>query len=142
MSEDVAGVALRTIQVNMRTGEGETGLGMVEARRQPGIGSVALAAILTKLTIVGIVLGVAGKTRGIQGREDVIDMALRASQGGMGAGQRELGFSMVKCGRQPGGSVVAGVTVGAELPVVRIVFSVAGVTGRVEGGKDVVDMAL
>ena len=46
-------------QLVMGTGQVESRLRMIEGRRQPGRGGVALTAILPELPVMGIIFGVA-----------------------------------------------------------------------------------
>lgn len=126
----------------MRAGQRETRPGsMVERCRQPGGGGMALGAVLPELAVMRIVLGMAGVASCVQGGEDVVGMALRALQSCVRPGQGELRFCMVEGGRQPGSGSMAGVAEGAKLTVMGIVLGMAGVAGRIQCGKDVIDMA-
>ena len=58
--KDAIGMALRTGQPGMCTGQGNFCERMVERSRKPAAGGVAGAAALAKLTCVGIIFYVAG----------------------------------------------------------------------------------
>lgn len=60
----------------------------------------------------------------------------------MRTGQGEFRFGVVECRRLPGGGVVAGVAVRAELPFMCIFFGVACVASSTEGDKLLIEMAL
>jgi hypothetical protein len=74
VGEIIINMALFTIQANMRTGQGELSLRVVERSREPGGGGVTCAAVGAKLTIMRIILGMAGITICGQIGEDQIEV--------------------------------------------------------------------
>jgi len=115
---------------------------MIKRRREPGSGGVARTTICAKLTAMGVVLGVTGDAGRIEGDKDVVYMALRTFQAGMGTRQREIRFCVIKGGGKPGGSVMARIAAGAKLTLVSIILGMTGNARSIDGYKDIIYMAL
>ncbi len=128
MDKNVIRMTSRAIQFCMCAGQNEPEFRMVKTRRQPGAGGMTLAAIQSQLGIMSIVPGMAGITRGTQGGEDVIRVALRTIDKSVLAGQRELRFCVIKCRRQPGGGRMAGIAGRTKHALVGIILGMAGIT--------------
>ena len=94
--------------------------------RLPSRGAVTVAARLPAehAGVIGRLIMARGACRGQ--RPDVVAMTLRAGQIRMRSRQREVAQVMVECCRFPCRGAVAGTAVRAELPVVAVVFCVAG----------------
>jgi hypothetical protein len=103
---------------------------------------MARTAVLAKLAVVGIILGVARIAGGIEGGENVIQVTLRAFQAGVRSGQRKFRLRVVEGGRQPGGGGMALIALRAELAIMSVILGMAGIAGGIQGGEDVICMAL
>jgi hypothetical protein len=120
---DVAQCALHR---NMRPGQREGELIVVNRDMLPVTGIVAGAAVLCELTVVFVILLVAG--RAIQGcaNEDAIEVAFVAGHRHVFANQLEGELTVIGVDFVPGVGIMAGAAVLHELPVVFIVFLMAG----------------
>jgi hypothetical protein len=135
-------MAFCAAQAGMGTRQGELRPGMVECSREPGSGGVAGAAIRTKLTIMRIILSVAGITIGGQVGEDSIEVTLGTGNLRVGTSQRELCLRMIEGSRKPGSSGVAHPAVRSELIFVSIILGVTRITVGRQTGKNTIQVAL
>ena len=112
----VVHVTLRALRRCMSARQGETGGRVVEVRSRPGGCVVALLAILREAArnvirirgplVIVQMAGHATRVRAVQ-RVVVVDVALRALQGRMRAGQRESGSRVIEGRSIPGRRIVA-----------------------------------
>lgn len=127
----IVDVAIRALpwRYGMRTGQGESGLGVIKIRRRPSAGRVANLASRrnTLLRVVGIlgVLVVGHVTRhaaGIRNVVVVVHVAIRTLPWGYGvlASQRESRLRMIEVGRLPGRGRVARFT-GLRKPKLHVI---------------------
>jgi len=116
---------------------------MVERGRGPARGGMtATTAGGTKLSVVRIILLMAGITASGSILEEIVNMATCARHIDMFACQFERCEIMVIGGRSPAGGGMTGTTVfGTKLPVVRITLLMAGITISRSIMVDVVDVA-
>ncbi len=98
---------------------------------------MALPAVLPELAVMSIVPGVARITIGWYRGENVVGMAARAVQVGMGASEDKAGLGVIEASRQPGRCGMALAADLAELAVMGVVLGVAGVAGGIQGSEDV-----
>ena len=95
--------------------------------RRPVLCRVARCAIQAKHTRVEDRISVATRTSCGQAGKLTRGMASLASQGGVGAGQREVRAVMIEVNMIPTGGVVAGRTVGAKFSIVIVILLMAGI---------------
>ena len=107
-------MAERTIHADMRAGQRERSLRMVEIRPGPAGGVVTGGTIRGKtgLNVIGIggalkILGMATVTIGGSARKFVVNVAKRAGHADMSAGQRERRFRVIENRTRPTGGAVA-----------------------------------
>jgi hypothetical protein len=99
-------------------------------------------AIRPLLTIVFVILLVAGITITRCVGKDLTEMAASASQGCVRPGQGKRRSIMIKVGGYPTGSLMAGFTVRSQLTVMRVILRVAGTAGHGGALEDIIKMAL
>lgn len=109
-------VTLRTLETRMGAGQGESCAGVVKGSATPVGRVVALLTGLREICAdvirVGrglVILQVASHARRVREVVIVVDVTLRALQGGVSARQRESGIRVVECRRLPGCGVMAGI---------------------------------
>ena len=117
----------------MSAGEWEVGHGMIKGSGFPGVGGVALGAILIKIIfdMTGIVNGVeirfmTGKTLGGSGLVTLI-VTGDTTKRNVSPGEREVSESVIEGGRFPS---IGGVALGAIL--IKIVFNMTGIVNGIE----------
>ena len=103
---------------------------------------MAGAARSPKLTLVGIIFGVAGVTIAGQAGKIGTGVALGTSQLEMGTGEWKFRCRVIETSGQPGVGGVTGATRRPKLPIVSIIFSMARKSVRRQTGKDSIDVAL
>ena len=110
----VVDMALRALHAGMGTRQGESGGRVIELRRCPGGGVVALIASLRKalLRVVRVsralkIFQVTAYAAGVGQLVVVINVTLRALHGCMRAGERKTNGIVIEYRRYPRGSVVA-----------------------------------
>lgn len=149
-------VALRTLQRDVRAGQREAGLAVIEGRVGPGRRSVATLAGLRQggLHVIGvggslIVLEVAGHASSYRQAVVAVHMTLRAWGRDVHTGQRETSLAVIESGIGPRSRVVAAGAGGGNsgLRVVGVggaleILHVAGCTIRRSAGELSVHMAL
>ena len=117
-------MALVTGYVCMSTGKRE--FAVIKAGAVPARSVVTSRTVGSELTVMLIILFMAGITIGGRAFEDVIDVALLAFHFGVPALQFEGGKVMVKSGFLPIRWIVAGTAIRAKLSVMGIVSGVTG----------------
>ena len=117
----------------MSAGEWEVGHGMIEGSRLPGVGGVALCAILIEIVfnMTGIVNGIevrfmAGKTLGGSSLVPLV-VARDTTQRNVSACEREVGKFVVERSGFPGIGGVALCTI-----LIEIVFDMTGIVNGIE----------
>ena len=95
---------------------------MIKVRRLPTIGGMTTAAVRAQLTIVCIVLFMAGITIFWRALKDSIDVAFLASHSQMFSYQRESRFGMININLIPAIRCVAGSTISPKLAGMFIIF--------------------
>lgn len=128
-------MALLALHIRVRTRQREVGAVMVKVCAVPTRGGMTYGAVRSELTVMLIVLFMAGITNGGRAFEDIVGMALLAFHFGMPALQLESGKVMVEGGFLPIGWVVAGLTVRAEGALVGILRSMTGIAILWRGRK-------
>ena len=99
---------------------------MIKARTTPSFGRMTGTTVRAKLTVMVIIIGVTGKT--IRRRSLItIRMAGFALHTAMFPGKRETGIAMVEGNIRPLRWLMTGTAIRAELTVVVILVSVAGI---------------
>jgi hypothetical protein len=126
----------------MLTRQLEAGQVVIESGWQPAASGVTGAAISAELTVMGIVLGVAGIAVAGRAFEVIIDMASGAWRADMLTGQLEAGQVVVKRGWRPACGRVTGAAIWAELTVMGIVFCMTGIAVAGRAFEDFIDMAI
>ena len=106
---------------------------MVEGRALPGVGLVACTAIRAELPLVLVVSLVAADTRLRRAFVDVVDVALTQSTWMCLPVSGKALLRVVEGRALPGVGLVARTAIGAEPPLVLVVFLVAADTGRGRG---------
>ena len=106
---------------------------MIKCRRLPTCGSVALSAVLPKLTVVRVIFGVAREAVLRSAAILLVRMAFLAFDRGMLPGELEVRQPVVKFGWLPAFYVVAGGTILPEAALMGIFLRVAG--GAVLGSR-------
>ncbi len=127
------GMAVDTLQIQMRAGEGELGLAVIKCRGRPTVGVVADGAVVAEvvLHVVGVahrveIILVAGET--IRWRSGVAaGVAVDAVKRNVRSRQRKLGLVVVKRRGRPTVGAVADSAVVAE-----VILHMVGVAHRVE----------
>ncbi len=142
IGKGVVQVALGTCQVGMRTREWKSCLGVVEGGWQPCCCGVACAAISAELAVMCIILGMARIAGSIQSRKNAIDVALGAIQCQVCTREGKIRLGMVKCRGQPGRGIVAGIAKSPKLTFMGVILGMAGIARRIQGNKNVVQVAL
>ena len=140
--ENTIGVASQAGQAGMSTGQGKSRLGVVESDFTPGVCHMAGSAILPKGAVMMVILLVAGITNGRGSFENIIDMAFRAIDIDMGAGQQEWRLGMIKRDLVPGGGDMACSAILPQSTIVTVIFLVAGETSRRRAFEDIIDVAI
>ncbi len=139
---DVVGVALATDRLGVGTGEWERRLAVVErCHLAPAARCVATGAVGAEGSLMLVIFLVARNTRGGCALVDVVSVAIGADRLGVATDEREGGLVMVEYDLAPAASRVATGTVGAEGPLMLVIFLVAGDTRGGRALVDVVDMA-
>jgi hypothetical protein len=93
----------------------------------PGRGGVTSTATCTELTVMSVVLFMAGIAIAGCALIETVGMATRTGCCGVRAGQFKSGLIVVVGSWFPGGSGMAGPAVSTELTVVSVIFLVAGI---------------
>ena len=120
-------MTLLALHARMRARQREVGAAVVEGGAIPTRGGMAGRTVRAKLTVMLIILLMAGITIGGRTFEDIIDMALLAFHIRVLAFQLESGKVMVEGGLLPIGRGMAGAAVRAEGALVGILGGVAGI---------------
>ncbi len=131
--KDCIWVALCAVQTDMRASQRKLCKRMVECGWKPDSGGVTHAAVSAELTVVVVILGVAGDAGRIDGAKDCIRVALCTIQTDMCTGQRELCKRVVECSRKPAIGGMAAAATRAKLSVVGVILYMAGRT--ILGGR-------
>lgn len=126
--EYIVGVAIRTRNRSMRAGQGKGRCVVVECHRQPAGGQMAFRTICAKGSVVMVVFCMATVTGQGETFEGIVDMAAGAQGGGMLPGQRKSGGVVIECGWLPSVGGVAASAVSSQLPIMRVILGVAGIT--------------
>ena len=85
-------MALGALEALVSAGQGKSRFGVVESRIRPAIRCVTGAAVLAKLPIVVVVLGMTGVTTGWCAFKDAIDVTSGAGNRLVAANKGESGF--------------------------------------------------
>jgi len=123
--ENVIDVTLSALHLCMRPGQRECRKGMVETGIFPILWGMAGGAILTELSLVGVVSGVAGGTRLLRALENIIGVTVVAFDGCMPAFQRKSRLRMIEGHAFPIFRRMACGAVLAKLALVSIVWCMA-----------------
>jgi hypothetical protein len=107
---DIIDVAIRTGNVYVFSRQLKTCEVVVKTGGQPAVGCMTIATIQSEAAVVLVVLRVAGETIGGRAFKDIIDMAARALNAHVFANQFEIRQVVIKKGRDPRFSIVAGGT--------------------------------
>ena len=124
--EYIVDMALCTGHIDVRAGEIERCQGVVEFGALPGIGGVALGAVLPKLPVVFIIIGMASDTLLGCALVQPVAMAIGTAHIDVRAGKWEGRQRMVEGGIFPSGGGMASRAVLTHLSFMFIVLSMAG----------------
>jgi hypothetical protein len=113
---------------------------MIESGRGPTRGRMTGSTIRAILTVVMIILGMAGITISRGPLVNIVDMATRTGHLGVFASQFEGRQVVIKSCGQPAAGRMAGPAIRAELTVVVIIFSMTGITIGRGAFIDIVDV--
>ncbi len=140
--EDVVDMTTCTGDSDMFAGQFEGEQVVVDGGRQPTRRRMAGAAIRTKLSIVLVILGMAGVTTGRCAFEDVVDVASLAGDRDMFTFQFEGEQVVVDGGRQPTRRCMAVAAIRTELTFVLVIFGMAGIAVGGSALENMVDMTV
>ena len=101
---------------------------MVHFGGLPAFGGMAGGALRSKLTLVRIILQMAGCAVLRRAFEQIVLMAARASHRRMFTDKREGKLGMIHLGGLPAFGRMAGGAIGSQLTLVRVIFQMAGST--------------
>jgi hypothetical protein len=124
-AEYIVGMATRTRKRDVRAGQPETGQVVIECRREPAGGQMALRTIRAKGSVVMVVFCMATITGQRKPRENIIDVTVRTGDRGVSPRQHEIGCIVIECGRFPSVRGMATSAAGPQLSIVRVVLGMA-----------------
>ena len=113
---------------------------MIDISRLPAGRGMARRAVGSKLTLVRIVIGMAGGAVHWRAFENAIDMATFTGNGGMFSIKLEGEFRMIDIGGLPAGRSMARRAVGSKLTLVRIILGMTGSTIHWRAFEDTIDV--
>lgn len=113
------------IDGSVLAGQLESRVGMIERGGLPAVGRVAGRAVRAELSIVRVILDVAGGAILRRALELSVDMAALTGNCGVFAIELECEQGMIDFGETPAFGRVAGCAFGSKLTVVMVVFQVA-----------------
>jgi hypothetical protein len=122
------GMAGFTLNIAMLPGQRKASVGMVERHIGPFRGLMTGGTVGAKLTVVMVILGMAGETARRRAFVGIVHMAGSAGHFGMGTNQLEARGRMIEMDIAPFCGHVAGSTICAELTIVAIIFRMTGET--------------